>query len=90
MYPRFFKSIRLIQNKLDAWKLVVKQPLIKANPLRTFVMQLFEERGNIDIKGVDSTNACYGGTTTLFNCMNWVESSSWDGRYGLVICANGT
>ncbi|KAH1137699.1 hypothetical protein GYH30_027619 [Glycine max] len=37
---------------------------------------------------VDSTNACYGGTTTLFKCVNWVNSSSWDGDYGLIICTN--
>lgn len=44
--------------------------------------------GNSDIEGVDSTNACYGGTAALFNCVNWVESSSWDGRYGLVVCTD--
>lgn len=44
--------------------------------------------GNTDIEGVDSTNACYGGTAALFNCVNWVESSSWDGRYGLVVCTD--
>ncbi|KAI7734590.1 hypothetical protein M8C21_009842, partial [Ambrosia artemisiifolia] len=37
------------------------------------------------IKGVDSSNSCYGGTATLFNCVNWMESSSWDVRYGLVV-----
>ena len=47
-----------------------------------------QESGNTDIEGVDSTNACYGGTAALFNCVNWVESSSWDGRYGLVVCAD--
>lgn len=44
--------------------------------------------GNTDIEGVDSTNACYGGTAALFNCVNWVESSSWDGRCGLVVCTD--
>lgn len=47
-----------------------------------------QESGNTDIEGVDSTNACYGGTAALFNCVNWVESSSWDGRYGLVVCTD--
>lgn len=47
-----------------------------------------QECGNTDIEGVDSTNACYGGTAALFNCVNWVESSSWDGRYGLVVCTD--
>ncbi|KAL9265111.1 Hydroxymethylglutaryl-CoA synthase-like protein [Drosera capensis] len=46
------------------------------------------EKGNTDIEGVDSTNACYGGTAALFNCVNWIESNSWDRRYGLVVCTD--
>uniref|UniRef100_A0A7N0RDE9 Hydroxymethylglutaryl-CoA synthase n=1 Tax=Kalanchoe fedtschenkoi TaxID=63787 RepID=A0A7N0RDE9_KALFE len=60
----------------------------KSKSIKTFLMQIFEETGNTDIEGVDSTNACYGGTAALFNCVNWVESSSWDGRYGLVVCTD--
>ncbi|KAK1305442.1 Hydroxymethylglutaryl-CoA synthase [Acorus calamus] len=60
----------------------------KSKSIKTWLMEIFEECGNTDIEGVDSTNACYGGTAALFNCMNWVESSSWDGRYGLVVCTD--
>ncbi|KAK2664685.1 hypothetical protein Ddye_003259 [Dipteronia dyeriana] len=60
----------------------------KSKSIKTFLMPLFEKCGNTDIEGVDSTNACYGGTAALFNCVNWVESSSWDGRYGLVVCTD--
>ncbi|KAF8413089.1 hypothetical protein HHK36_001065 [Tetracentron sinense] len=60
----------------------------KSKSIKTFLMQIFEECDNTDIEGVDSTNACYGGTAALFNCVNWVESSSWDGRYGLVVCTD--
>ncbi|KAK7252640.1 hypothetical protein RIF29_36730 [Crotalaria pallida] len=60
----------------------------KSKSIKTFLMQIFEEYGNTDIEGVDSTNACYGGTAALFNCVNWVESNSWDGRYGLVVCTD--
>ena len=45
-------------------------------------IQLFADSGNTDLEGVDSTNACYGGTAALFNSVNWVESSAWDGRLG--------
>ncbi|GAB2274031.1 hypothetical protein Dimus_008800 [Dionaea muscipula] len=62
--------------------------LDKSKSIKTFLMQIFEEHGNTDIEGVDSTNACYGGTAALFNCVNWVESNSWDGRYGLVVCTD--
>ncbi|TKY55360.1 Hydroxymethylglutaryl-CoA synthase [Spatholobus suberectus] len=60
----------------------------KSKSIKTFLMQIFEKYGNTDIEGVDSTNACYGGTAALFNCVNWVESSSWDGRFGLVVCTD--
>ncbi|KAK8578759.1 hypothetical protein V6N13_142028 [Hibiscus sabdariffa] len=60
----------------------------KSKSIKTFLMQIFEKSGNTDIEGVDSTNACYGGTAALFNCVNWVESRSWDGRYGLVVCTD--
>ncbi|XP_009395343.3 hydroxymethylglutaryl-CoA synthase [Musa acuminata AAA Group] len=60
----------------------------KSKSIKTWLMQVFEEYDNTDVEGVDSTNACYGGTAALFNCVNWVESSSWDGRYGLVVCTD--
>lgn len=51
----------------------------KSKSVKTVLMQLFEEAGNTDIEGVDTTNACYGGTAALFNAAAWVESSAWDG-----------
>ncbi|XP_067838494.1 hydroxymethylglutaryl-CoA synthase, cytoplasmic isoform X2 [Heptranchias perlo] len=60
----------------------------KSKAVKTVLMQLFEESGNMDIEGIDTTNACYGGTAALFNSVNWVESSSWDGRYALVVAGD--
>lgn len=48
-------------------------------------MQLFAPHGNTNIEGVDTVNACYGGTNALFNSVNWMESSAWDGRDALVV-----
>ncbi|KAK4983972.1 3-hydroxy-3-methylglutaryl coenzyme A synthase [Elasticomyces elasticus] len=48
-------------------------------------MQLFADSGNTEIEGVDTVNACYGGTSALFNAVNWIESRSWDGRDALVV-----
>nr|XP_033772731.1 hydroxymethylglutaryl-CoA synthase, cytoplasmic-like isoform X1 [Geotrypetes seraphini]XP_033772732.1 hydroxymethylglutaryl-CoA synthase, cytoplasmic-like isoform X1 [Geotrypetes seraphini] len=60
----------------------------KSKAVKTVLMQLFEDSGNTDIEGIDTTNACYGGTASLFNATNWIESSSWDGRYALVVCGD--
>ena len=51
----------------------------KSKSVKSVLMQLFLASGNSDVEGVDTTNACYGGTNALFNAVNWIESSSWDG-----------
>ena len=60
----------------------------KSKSVKSVLMQLFAESGNLDLEGVDSTNACYGGTAALFNSINWVESSAWDGRLALAVCGD--
>lgn len=52
----------------------------KSKSVKSVLMQLFEKSGNANIEGVDTTNACYGGTQALFNAVAWVESSAWDGE----------
>lgn len=60
----------------------------KSKAVKTVLMDLFVKHGNTDIEGVDCINACYGGTAALFNAINWIESSSWDGRYAIVVAAD--
>ncbi|KAE8678000.1 Hydroxymethylglutaryl-CoA synthase [Hibiscus syriacus] len=91
-------SLTAVTSLLEKYKIDPKQigrlevgsetVIDKSKSIKTFLMQIFEKSGNTDIEGVDSSNACYGGTAALFNCVNWVESSSWDGRYGLVVCTD--
>jgi len=51
-------------------------------------MQLFEPSKNTDIVGIDTTNACYGGTAALFNAVCWVQSQFWDGRYAIAVAGD--
>ncbi|KAL6718983.1 3-hydroxy-3-methylglutaryl coenzyme A synthase [Lecanora helva] len=60
--------------------------LDKSKSVKSVLMQLFQDAGNTNIEGVDTINACYGGTNALFNAINWVESSAWDGR-DAIVCA---
>ncbi|KAI8825135.1 hydroxymethylglutaryl-coenzyme A synthase N terminal-domain-containing protein [Fimicolochytrium jonesii] len=60
----------------------------KSKSVKSVLMQLFQDAGNTEIEGVDTTNACYGGTNALFNSVNWIESNNWDGRYALVVAAD--
>ncbi|QLL34659.1 hypothetical protein HG536_0H00330 [Torulaspora globosa] len=58
----------------------------KSKSIKSVLMQLFE--GNNDLEGVDTLNACYGGTNALFSSLNWIESSAWDGRDAIVVCGD--
>lgn len=60
--------------------------LDKSKSCKSVLMQLFTPSGNYNVEGVDTVNACYGGTNALFNAINWVESSAWDGR-DAIVCA---
>ena len=62
--------------------------LDKSKSCKSVLMQLFEPSGNTNIEGVDTINACYGGTNALFNSINWVESSAWDGRNAIVVAGD--
>ncbi|KAH6678298.1 hydroxymethylglutaryl-coenzyme A synthase C terminal-domain-containing protein [Halenospora varia] len=57
--------------------------LDKSKSVKSVLMQLFGD--NTNIEGVDTVNACYGGTNAVFNAVNWIESSGWDGRDAIVV-----
>lgn len=58
----------------------------KSKATKTFLMDLFGS--NTNIEGIDTKNACYGGTNALLNSIQWIESSAWDGRLAIVIAAD--
>lgn len=60
----------------------------KSKAVKTTLMTLFMEHGNTEIEGIDTTNACYGGFNAFSNAINWIESSSWDGRKAIVIAGD--
>ncbi|KAI9805596.1 MAG: 3-hydroxy-3-methylglutaryl coenzyme A synthase [Sarcosagium campestre] len=62
--------------------------LDKSKSVKSVLMQLFAPSGNTNIEGVDTVNACYGGTSAFFNAVNWVESSAWDGRDAIVVAGD--
>jgi hydroxymethylglutaryl-CoA synthase len=58
----------------------------KSKSVKSVLMSLFQ--GNSDIEGVDTTNACYGGTNALLNTINWMSTPYYDGKYGIVVAAD--
>jgi hydroxymethylglutaryl-CoA synthase len=60
----------------------------KSKAVKTTLMSLFSEHGNHNIEGIDTTNACYGGTAAVLNSLAWLGTEECDGRYAIVVAAD--
>lgn len=56
-------------------------PVDKSKSIKSMLMRLFDNCDNKNVEGVDSINACYGGTAALFNSIAWIECSAWNGTH---------
>ncbi|KAH8897025.1 putative hydroxymethylglutaryl-CoA synthase [Thozetella sp. PMI_491] len=83
---KLLKNYNIDPNSIGRLEVGTETILDKSKSVKTVLMQLFGE--NTNIEGVDTINACYGGTNAVFNTVNWVESSAWDGRDGIVIAGD--
>ena len=51
--------------------------------------KLSKERNILIVfEGIDTINGCYGATNALFNSLQWLESSYWDGRLAIVVATD--
>jgi hydroxymethylglutaryl-CoA synthase len=80
-----FKKYNIEPKSIGRLEVGTETLLDKSKSVKSVLMQLFEESGNYNVEGVDTVNACYGGTNALFNSVNWIESSAWDGRDAVVV-----
>lgn len=58
----------------------------KSKSSKTLLMDLFGD--NVNVEGVTNVNACYGGTAALFNCVDWMEGSNWNGKYAICVAGD--
>jgi len=80
------KKYNIDTNSIGRLEVGTETILDKSKSVKTVLMQLFGD--NTNIEGVDTVNACYGGTNAVFNTVNWVESSAWDGRDAIVVAGD--
>ena len=83
---RLLKNYNIDPNSIGRLEVGTETILDKSKSVKTVLMQLFGD--NTNIEGVDTVNACYGGTNALFNTANWMESSAWDGRDAIVVAGD--
>jgi hydroxymethylglutaryl-CoA synthase len=83
---RLLKNYDIDVNSVGRLEVGTETLLDKSKSVKTVLMQLFGD--NTNLEGVDTINACYGGTNAFLNTVNWIESSAWDGRDGLVVAGD--
>ncbi|KAI2636698.1 hydroxymethylglutaryl-coenzyme A synthase C terminal-domain-containing protein [Xylaria nigripes] len=83
---RLLKNYNIDPNSIGRLEVGTETLLDKSKSVKTVLMQLFPN--NTNIEGVDTINACYGGTSAVLNSLNWIESSAWDGRYAIVVAGD--
>ncbi|XP_029653500.1 hydroxymethylglutaryl-CoA synthase 1 [Octopus sinensis] len=88
VFQRLMEANGISYSQVGRLEVGTETLLDKSKSVKTVLMSLFEESGNSSVEGVDTTNACYGGTAALINAVNWIESSSWDGRYAVVVAGD--
>ncbi|TVY52856.1 Hydroxymethylglutaryl-CoA synthase [Lachnellula cervina] len=80
---KLLAKYKIDTNSIGRLEVGTETILDKSKSVKSVLMQLFGD--NTNIEGVDALNACYGGTNAVFNAVNWVESSGWDGRDAIVV-----
>ncbi|KYK54891.1 putative hydroxymethylglutaryl-CoA synthase [Drechmeria coniospora] len=83
---KLLKNYNIDPNSVGRLEVGTETLLDKSKSVKSVLMQLFGD--NTNLEGVDTVNACYGGTNAFFNSVNWVESSAWDGRDAIVVAGD--
>lgn len=52
------------------------------------IVNMLLSAGNPDVEGIVSPSSPYASVISFVNAVNWIESTSWDGRYAMVIVGN--
>ena len=60
----------------------------KSKSIKTYLMDLFKKYNNYNIEGVDTINACYGGTQAIFNSLAWLQTEECKNRYAIVVMSD--
>ncbi|KAK0629187.1 hydroxymethylglutaryl-coenzyme A synthase C terminal-domain-containing protein [Bombardia bombarda] len=83
---KLLKNYNIDTNSIGRLEVGTETLLDKSKSVKSVLMQLFGD--NTNIEGIDTVNACYGGTNAVLNTVAWIESSGWDGRDGIVVAGD--
>jgi acyl transferase domain-containing protein/enoyl-CoA hydratase/carnithine racemase/NADPH:quinone reductase-like Zn-dependent oxidoreductase/acyl carrier protein len=61
-------------NQIGRLEVGTESMVDRSKSIKTFLMRHFEASGNHNLEGVDTYNACYGGTAALLNSIGWLKN----------------
>jgi len=68
VYWRLMKKYNIKEEDIGRLEIGTETLIDHSKSIKTSIMNLFTS--NFDVEGVTNINACYGGTSALFNCVN--------------------
>lgn len=83
---RLIKNYNIDVNNIGRLEVGTETLIDKSKSVKSYLSSLLGD--NHDTEGIDTINACYGGTNALFNALNYIESQYWDGRDCIVVCGD--
>lgn len=87
-FTRLMQQCELIVADIGRLEVGTESAIDRGKSTKSFLMSLFEADGLHSVEGVDSVNACYGGTNAFFSTTNWIDGPVWNGTYGAVVCSD--
>ena len=84
-FTRLMQQCELIFADIGRFEVGTESAIDRGKSTKSFLMSLFEADGLHSVEGVDSVNACYGGTNAFFSTTNWIDGPVWNGTYGAVV-----
>ena len=88
VFERLVSGCELSANQIGRLEVGTESQVDRAKSTKSFLMTFFKEDEMHNVEGLDTYNACYGGTNALFSTVSWVQSSAWSGQYGVVVCSD--
>ena len=88
VFERLVRSTGLGLEEIGRLEVGTESQVDRAKSTKSFLMGFFQPEGLHSVEGLDTYNACYGGTNALFSTVGWVQSAAWSGQYGVVVCSD--
>ncbi len=81
---RLLERTGISENQIGKIEFATETLHDKSKSSKTILMSLFK---NKNMEGVTNLNACYGGTSALFNCISWGLTQG-RGKYSIVVMSD--